>query len=340
MGLTPCRRANPVQGVRQLGQTYTGWGGTAEASRALRTARSARRTGGPRVNRVQLCLGAERPRGQDQRQLDRRDGVSDAALGRGSQLFATNNAGALANFVISSGAQSDPDGSRKTMPNVPAEHASRKDKSINKDNRARNRMKKGGEKGDARRRYQLPRTVLRLMGKSPKIESLMASKDWSAAERQIRLELRTEPDVHWLWERLGAACYEQRRYEEALRYAEKALEIMPKCSLALWDKAGALHMLGLVSEAIDLYRKLLRKGLEGIAHEPCSEGRAWTRALVSDSYYLLGLCYVSTHERIKAIRAIRQSLDLRGPGVQSLYPIAMVRNTLSQVQKIKPGAKS
>lgn len=226
------------------------------------------------------------------------------------------------------------------MPNVPAERASRKDKSINKDNLARNRMKKGGEKGDARRRYQLPRTVLRLMGKPPKIESLMASKDWSAAERQIRLELRTEPNVHWLWERLGAACYEQRRYEEALRYAEKALEIMPKCSLALWDKAGALHMLGRVSEAIDLYRKLLRKGLEGIAREPCSEGRAWARALVSDSYYLLGLCYVSTHERIKAIRAIRQSLDLRGPGVQSIYPIAMVRDTLSKVQETRPGAKS
>ncbi len=113
---------------------------------------------------------------------------------------------------------------------------------------------------------------------------------------------------------------------------------MPGCSLALWDKAGALHMLGRVSEAIDLFRKLLRKGVEGIAHEPCSEGRAWTRALVSDIYYRLGLCYMSTHERIKAIRAIRQSLDLRGAGVKSIYPIAMVRDTLSQVRKNKSGA--
>ena len=177
------------------------------------------------------------------------------------------------------------------------------------------------------------------MGKSLKIESLMASKNWAAAEKQIRLALRTEPDRHWLWERLAAACYEQRRYEEALGYAEKALEIMPGCSLVLWDKAGALHMLGRLNEAIDLFRKLLRKGVEGIAHEPCSEGRAWTRALVSDTYYVLGLCYVSTHERIKAIRAIRKSLDLRGPGVPSLYPIAMVRDTLSQVQRANAGAK-
>ena len=71
--------------------------------------------------------------------------------------------------------------------------------------------------------------------------------------------------------------YEQRRYALALKYAEKAFAEVPSCPLVLWDYAGALQMLGRHNEALDLYARIVTRGVDRIANGECGEGRAWAR---------------------------------------------------------------
>ena len=174
---------------------------------------------------------------------------------------------------------------------------------------------------------------LEMKPRSRTIESFVASRNWKRAEERIRLELKSRPDFHWLWERLSTVTYEQRRYSQALKYAEKALSIMPECSLALWDKAGALDMLGRFPEAIEAYEILASRGVEHLTSEPCSEGRSWARGLVADSYYRLGRCLYKLEKTTGAIKAIKRSLEQRGPGVRSIYPIKVVREVLAAIEE-------
>ncbi len=109
------------------------------------------------------------------------------------------------------------------------------------------------------------------------IEALLAAEDWEAARSLIRTRLATEPDSHWLLTRLGLTYYEQRRYRQALRYEGQALRLAPRCPLVLWDYAGTLDMLGRTSEALRIYRRLIRRGVERLAFGECGEGRAWAR---------------------------------------------------------------
>jgi len=85
---------------------------------------------------------------------------------------------------------------------------------------------------------------------------------------------RVSSDDHWLLTRLGLTYYEEHNYKKALFYETQALRLAPKCPLVLWDYAGTLEMLGRDKEAIAIYRKLVKRGVDKIAYGECGEGRA------------------------------------------------------------------
>lgn len=135
----------------------------------------------------------------------------------------------------------------------------------------------------------------------------------------IRRQLEAEPRHHWLLTRLSSVYYERRRYALALRYAEKAFDEAPSCPLVLWDYAGALQMLGRHHEALDLYARIVTRGVNRIASGECGEGKAWARGLVSDSHYRASLSLEAIGNERASLSAFDQCLDLRGPGCRSIY---------------------
>jgi tetratricopeptide (TPR) repeat protein len=125
---------------------------------------------------------------------------------------------------------------------------------------------------------------------SNRIETLIERGAWKSAQSAIEKQLRNEPDDHWLWSRLSGVKYEQRDYQGALEAAEKALEIVSDCPLALWSYAGALDMLGRTKEAGRVYAQLHNRGLEDLKNpdedaDACWEGADWTRGLVMDCIF-------------------------------------------------------
>ena len=135
----------------------------------------------------------------------------------------------------------------------------------------------------------------------------------------LRQQLKAEPHHHWILTRLSSVYYEQRRYALALKYAEKAFAEVPSCPLVLWDYAGALQMLGRHNEALDLYARIVTRGVDRIANGDCGEGRAWARGLISDSHYRASLSLKAIGNERASSSAFEQCLDLRGPGCRSIY---------------------
>jgi len=167
---------------------------------------------------------------------------------------------------------------------------------------------------------------------SSKIEKLIAGENWPAARLAIRAQLRTSPENHWLIARLGLTYYEERRYQLSLKYAIRALELMPSCPLALWDYAGSLDMLDKEGEALAVYRRLIRRGVPAIAYGECGEGLAWARGLIADCHYRMAHCYDSQRRRKQAIKALLTHISLRGPGCRSIYSLVKVRGELRRMQ--------
>lgn len=139
------------------------------------------------------------------------------------------------------------------------------------------------------------------------------------SEVELRRQLRREPHHHWVLTRLSSLFYERRRYSIARKYAEKAFAQVPTCPLVLWDYAGALQMLGRHGEALDLYARIVRRGVHRLATGECGEGRGWARGLIADSHYRASISLNALGNKEASLSAFEQCLDQRGPGCYSIY---------------------
>ena len=163
---------------------------------------------------------------------------------------------------------------------------------------------------------------------STDIERAILQECWPEARALIRSALREEPGSHWLLTRLALTYYEERKYTRSLQYTTQALAIQPNCPLALWDHAGTLSMLGRMNEATNVYRRLIRRGVNSIAHGDCGEGLAQARGLVADCWYRIALCQRKSGSATAARKSLKHHLALRGPGCRSIYPLKEVKREL------------
>ena len=164
------------------------------------------------------------------------------------------------------------------------------------------------------------------------IERAIAADDWVGARKLIRGELRHRPDDHWLLTRLSLTYYEQKQYRKSLQYVIRALQIQPYCPLAVWDYAGTLDMLNRRKKALQIFRWLISWGEDRIAYGECGEGIRFARSLIADCYYRIARIYAQRRERGKAIRAYKQHLLRRKPGVRSIYPLSEVKRQFAALQ--------
>ena len=160
---------------------------------------------------------------------------------------------------------------------------------------------------------------------SERVWSLLEAEDYEGARAVLKARLRADPEDHWVLTRLGTTYYEERRYEEALRYGLRAYAVAPKCPLVLWDLAGTHEMLEHEDEALQLYDRLVARGVERIAFDECGEGRAWARGVVADAHYRRARVLQARGRRRAALNAFDAHLAMRGPGCRSIYDIGSVR---------------
>jgi hypothetical protein len=88
---------------------------------------------------------------------------------------------------------------------------------------------------------------------------------------------------------------------------------------------GSLDMLGRTSESVRVYRRLIRRGVDSVAHGDCGEGLAWARGLIADCWYRIARCHKRGGRRSLSAKAYVAHLNLRGPGCRSIHSIGGVR---------------
>lgn len=130
---------------------------------------------------------------------------------------------------------------------------------------------------------------------SQRINDFFDRGAWRDARQAILRALKRQPHDHWLLSRLSTTFYEERNYQEALEYAREAARIDPTCPLVLWDFAGALDAVGDKEGAIKVYRKLLARGIAGIANDKCGEGAEWAASLIADCKIRTAACYMDEY---------------------------------------------
>jgi hypothetical protein len=92
-------------------------------------------------------------------------------------------------------------------------------------------------------------------------------------------------------------------------------------------------MLKCPGDAMNVFHRLIDRGIDAIAFDECGEGLAWARGLVADCHYRCAHCYLRLDNSTAAIEEFQKHLALRGPGCRSIYPIAVVRNELEAARE-------
>ncbi len=151
--------------------------------------------------------------------------------------------------------------------------------------------------------------------------------------RKILLRLlKSEPDDHWLLSRISSCYYEERNYRKALVYSTEAIKFAPSCPLALMDHAACLDMLGRGKEAIEIWRRLLRKGKRKIAVGECGEGIRSAKEIVNSCRYRLGVAYADLGRRDLAIRYLKLHLKFRQRGIPCPQTKREVKARLKRIE--------
>ena len=171
--------------------------------------------------------------------------------------------------------------------------------------------------------------------KIQQLSKLEAKEKWQEHIVLAKSLLKDDPENHvrnhWFLTRISSSYYEARQYRMALKYAKKALDLYPNCPLALWDLAGALDTLKEPRKAIEIWKKLLRKGVEKIAFNQCGEGLRRAESLLSDCRYRIGLSYSDLGKKKLAIKYLKAHLAHRRAGLPSLYSRREIEKVLSDL---------
>jgi tetratricopeptide (TPR) repeat protein len=174
-------------------------------------------------------------------------------------------------------------------------------------------------------------TKITTQEQSKLINELYRQEKWAEVRAFILELLKEEPNSHWLLTRLSSTYYEEKMYDKALEYVKQAIKIAPHCPLVLWDYAGTLDMLKREKEALQVFKRLLRKDVNMLAHGECGEGLRWARSLVNDCRYWVGLIYASLGKYYLAKKYIQSHINNRSRNCTSIYNLREIKKDLSKI---------
>jgi len=158
---------------------------------------------------------------------------------------------------------------------------------------------------------------------------------WTELREFLFKWLNEDPDNHWILLHIAEANYQEKQFDQALEYAEKAFKFAPRCPLAMWEYGETLDRIGRHEEAAFLYKRLIRKGINRVAYGECGEGIRWARMIINDSYYVLGVIYAGKDEFTIAERYIKKYISNRKCKYESRFNLREVKKDLAQILQSK-----
>jgi predicted Zn-dependent protease len=165
--------------------------------------------------------------------------------------------------------------------------------------------------------------------KSRQYDLLYKAEKWQEAEKLLLGWLQDNPDDHWLLVQLSEVHYLQHQHEKAVEYGEKAFDSEPRCPLAVWQYAEALHAVSRDDEASSLYEQLLRRGINRIAYGMCGEGLPKARSLINDTQFAVADICAEKGDYKRAKRYLIQHIADRGRNCRSVFSLSDARKLMA-----------
>jgi tetratricopeptide (TPR) repeat protein len=166
-------------------------------------------------------------------------------------------------------------------------------------------------------------------------DKLWKENKWDELRAHLFHWLADEPDDHWILAQIAECYYLTKQFEKALECAEKAWKSDSRCPMAIWLYAECLLRLKQFDAAEQLYRSLIRRGVNRIAYGQCGEGIRDARTVVNDSRYTLGIIQAYKDEFDLAERNIQKHIASRNPNCTSRFNLREVKKDLNQVRQGK-----
>jgi len=154
-----------------------------------------------------------------------------------------------------------------------------------------------------------------------------------AARDAVRSSLRKEPEDPLLWMELAETYYGENKYKLALRYYEKAYRLAPSSPLVLSDYAGTLDLMGREKEAIEIWKKLLRKGRNRIARGEHIAGMRDASCLLNQCRFRLALSHARLGSIASAIRYLKRHIANRARGLPSDCSLQDAKRMLKNLER-------
>ncbi len=179
--------------------------------------------------------------------------------------------------------------------------------------------------------------LLEILGMSYELNIMQLNDYYNDQEykKVIRLGesmLHKYNDDHYLLTVVGSSYNEIGKHQQALKYSKKAYESDCKCPLVLWDYACALDLSGSTEKAIQLWKKLVSIGVNGIVNNECGEGVKWAKSTVLDSLFRIARCYAYLNDSKNAKYYYTKHLKMRKRGLPSLYSLKEVNNDVKELE--------
>jgi tetratricopeptide (TPR) repeat protein len=152
-----------------------------------------------------------------------------------------------------------------------------------------------------------------------RIDRFMDEGRLARAKSLIQRELKKRPDDFYWLACLAFIYCEGGARNSALTTIRKALALAPREPLVMFYHAYILRSLSRHAEAMDVLRRILRKGERRIGRVETREGIRWARSLMNDCRFEMALSLVATKDFQAADRWLKLYLKGRKPGIYSWY---------------------
>lgn len=168
-----------------------------------------------------------------------------------------------------------------------------------------------------------------------KLTSAIHRDDWETA-RTLALEgLRDDATDHWLLIHLALTYQMQGDLSTALKIAKRAVREAPNCPVVLEELGLLYEDTEQYGKAVEVYTRLLRKGLKQVAFGKCGEGVMFARGLLNDVRYCLFRSYFYQEELSRARTYLRKYIKNRQlyRHICSDYSLSEARKQLRELEE-------
>jgi tetratricopeptide (TPR) repeat protein len=164
------------------------------------------------------------------------------------------------------------------------------------------------------------------------VNRLSSENKYDEARQRLMDWLKKNPQDHRALYRLARTYIPEENYEKIAEYLEQSLEIEPRCPTALSDYSYVLYMLNRNTEAFQVCKSLLQRGVKRLAnYRECKPGLRKAKGFVNDCRFILGMLYGSSGEYGSAKRYIKSHLANRGYQTPSIFKLNSVKSALAAV---------